>query len=559
MNYPGALVGLANPHTLLTIIALLVGLAWSAVRAIRSLHLLQLDSYSNARLLKWLWFSPLTRLFDYRLGILLLALLGIHILLASLAVSYGAYIAPAAWVVLGGLLFFKRDEPEAKKPLVYTARAKRILVVAVVICLIVAFVFFLLAFSAIETAAPYTTGIYALAGSLVITQAASLAVPIANLLLVPVQSAINNTYIRDAKKRLKQYSPVVVGVAGSYGKTSTKYILETLLSERFKVLKTPASFNTLMGLCRVINGDLKPEHEVFIAEMGAYRRGDVAELADLVSPQIGIITSIGPEHFERFKTMENIEATNYELIEALPREGAAVFNNDIPECRKLADRTNRVKALRYGLDTAQPGLRLWAEEISMSHEGLRFTLVDNEGNRAQTKVILLGRHNVLNILGAAAIALEMGLSLDEIATAIPKIEQVPHRLQLIPGAAGVVVIDDSYNSNPMGALEALNVLKEFDTGKRVLVTPGMVELGVLEAEENEKFGANAARICDYVLLVGIKQTEDILRGLEGQQFPKERLRVVRDLTEATAELQKIVKPGDVVLFENDLPDLYDEA
>ncbi|MEK6299709.1 MAG: UDP-N-acetylmuramoyl-tripeptide--D-alanyl-D-alanine ligase [Acidobacteriota bacterium] len=544
-------------HIITIVLSLVVALVWSIVRCIRSLHLLQLDSYSNARLLKWLWFSPFDRLFDYRLGLSLLAGLGLHFLLWQLDVTYGHFVSPVCWIILGALLFFKRSVPEAKKPFVYTGRAKRILVVAILICSTIGAVF--LFFALKGSASAYKPGAVILAGGLLLTQLASLVVLVSNFLLTPVQSSINNGYIRSAKKKLNEISPVVIGVAGSYGKTSTKYFIETLLAERFLVLKTPKSFNTLMGLCRVINDDLKPEHQVFIAEMGAYRRGDVRELAELVSPRIGIITSIGPEHFERFKSMENIKATNYELIDLLPKTGVAVFNNDIDDCRELADRTNSLKVLRYGLDTSHPHLRLSAAEISMSSKGLSFVLVDSEGNRASTHAGLLGRHNVLNILGAGCIALEMGMSLQEIARAIPKIKQVPHRLQLVPGSAGVTVIDDSYNSNPIGAIEALNVLREFSAGKRVLVTPGMVELGVLESEENEKLGAAAAKICDYVLLVGARQTQPILRGLEREKFPRERLRVVKDLAEATSELQKIVQAGDVVLFENDLPDLYAET
>jgi len=202
---------------------------------------------------------------------------------------------------------------------------------------------------------------------------------------------------------------------------------------------------------------------------------------------------------------------------------------------------------------------MWAEEIKQDVHGLAFTLVDSEGNRATTHTMLMGQHNVLNILGAASVALEMGLSLEDIAKAIAKIQPVPHRLQLLHGAGGVTVIDDSYNSNPIGAIEALEVLREFKTGKHVLVTPGMVELGEVEAAQNEAFGARAARICDYVLLVGPKQTLAITRGLEREQFPSERIYVVRDLTEATSKLQQIIQAGDVVLFENDLPDLYAEA
>jgi UDP-N-acetylmuramoyl-tripeptide--D-alanyl-D-alanine ligase len=527
------------------------------------LHLLQLDSYSNSRLLKWLWFSPFERLFDRRLGVVTLGILALHVILWRLELRYGQYISPGLWIAIGSLLLLRREETTVKKPLVFTPRAKRILCVAIIVCAAIGCVFFLLG---LRELAPETNNLVgyksvtiALGGGFILVQLASLTVPLSNLLLGPVQSAINDKYVASARKKLGELAPIVVGIAGSYGKTSTKYITETLLSERFQVLKTPQSFNTLMGLCRVINGDLKPEHQVFIAEMGAYRRGDVRELADLVRPRIGVITSIGPEHFERFKSIENIQNTNYELIESLPESGVAIFNNDIDECRELADRTSSVKVLRYGLDKSRPNLHLWAEDVSMGAEGLDFTLADNDGNRVKTHVNLLGSHNTLNILGAACVALEMGLSLQEIAQAIPKIKQVPHRLQLVPGAGGVSVIDDSYNSNPIGAIEALRVLRAFNTGKRVLVTPGMVELGELEAEENERFGAAAAKVCDYVLLVGARQTQPILRGLESEQFPSERLRVVRDLSEATLELQKIVRRGDVVLFENDLPDLYAET
>jgi UDP-N-acetylmuramoyl-tripeptide--D-alanyl-D-alanine ligase len=393
---------------------------------------------------------------------------------------------------------------------------------------------------------------------LIITQGAWLALILANILLKPVQKRINASFVSTARERLREINPIVIGVAGSYGKTSTKFILETILAERFRVLKTPESYNNLLGISRVINSQLQPDHEVFIVELGGYRRGDIKKSTDLVHPQIGIIAAIGPEHLERLKTMENVEAMNYESIEALPASGVGVFNNDMERCRRLADKTTRVKVLRYGLDQSQPGLFLSAEEITQSSEGLRFTMIDSQGNRMPTMTSLLGRHNVLNILGAAAVAVETGMSLQEIGLAIPKIQQVPHRLQLLRGLGGVTVIDDAYNSNPLGANEALNVLKEFNGGKRILITPGMVELGELEGKANEEFGAKAAEICDYVLLVGARQTEAILTGLTRENFPKENIRIVGNLTEATQELQLIVKPGDVVLFENDLPDLYSE-
>jgi UDP-N-acetylmuramoyl-tripeptide--D-alanyl-D-alanine ligase len=540
-------------------LSLIVTMVWSGWRCVRALHMLQLDSYLNTRLLKWLWAMPRDRLIDSQSGLLLVGLWGGHVALRGAGIEYGPYLILGAWCVAGGFLFLYRKESTAKKALVYTPRAVRILGLALVLCLAISSAFCGYALQQVSAAKMDTATTLVLVAALASVQGAPLLLILANLMLTPVQYTINAAYLSAARKRLQQYAPMVIGVTGSYGKTSTKYFLHTILSERYHTLKTPQSFNTLMGVCRVINDDLQPQHQVFIVEMGAYRRGSIRRLAKLVQPHIGILTAIGPQHLERFKTVENIAVAKYELIAALPASGVAVFNNDDVRCRQLADRTDGIKVWRYGLDSTQPGLRLWAEDIRQSAQGLAFVLVDEQGNRIPTHTVLLGRHNVLNLLGAACIALEMGLSLAEVARVIPKIQPAPHRLQLLQGAGGVTVIDDSYNANPIGAAEALEALREFKTGRRVLVTPGMVELGTIETEQNEAFGIQAAHICDYVLLVGPRQTHAILKGLEREHFPRERVRVVRDLAEATAELQRLVRAGDVVLFENDLPDLYAEA
>lgn len=557
------LVNLFNPYMVGVGLALLVAVVWSGLRCAHALHMLQLDSYANSRLLRWLWAAPSDRLIEWRSGLCLVGLFVAHVVFRVFWVEYGPYLVLGVWCIAGSMLVLRQKQPEAKKPLVYTARAIRILVLAVLIEGILAGALGLVVLGRLlQGVTPsetyWATSLVLIAG-LVLIQLAPLAVVLANVLLVPVQSAINRTYLASARKRLQAIKPVVVGITGSYGKTSTKYFLHTILSDRFTTLMTPQSFNTLMGICRVVNGDLQPQHEIFVVEMGAYRKGDIQELADFVQPQIGMLTAIGPQHLERFKTIENIAAAKYELITSLPPSGVAVFNNDDQCCRKLADRTTGVKVLRYGLDGSQPGLRVWAEAVVQQAEGQSFTLVDSDGNRATTRTVLLGRHNVLNMLGAVCIALELGMSLQDVARAIPQVQPAPHRLQLLQGAGGVTVIDDSYNSNPIGAAEALKALQAFETGKRVLVTPGMVELGTVEAEQNEAFGASAAKVCDYVLLVGPRQTQAILKGLKREQFPPERIRIVNDLAEATSELQHIVQAGDIVLFENDLPDLYTES
>jgi UDP-N-acetylmuramoyl-tripeptide--D-alanyl-D-alanine ligase len=477
-----------------------VSAAYGCWRAVSGLHMLQQDSYDNGRYLRWFLARPWRHL--------------------------------------------RVRKAEVKKPLAWTGRAWRIYGLA---CLLIAGAAWGLGWFAPLLAAGWP-----------------FALVTANVLLKPVQSLINQGYVWKARARLKKYGPVVVGVAGSYGKTSTKYFAAKILSERYRVLKTPESYNTLLGVCRVINGNvkpedaLKPEHEVFVVEMGAYRRGEVRETARVVKPRYGILTSIGPEHFERFLSLENIQATNFELIEALQGEGAGAFNCDIPECAALADRAGHTRALRYGISRAGGALDLWAEGIEHGPEGMRFTMAHRDGRRVEARTALVGRHNVQNILGAALVALEMGMTLEEIARGVSRLEPPPHRLNVIRGAGGTIVIDDSYNSNPAGAAEALNVLAEFRTGRRILVAPGMIELGALQEAKNEEFGRQAAAVCDFVYLIGPEQTRPVLRGLVAAGFGESQYKVCRELAEATAHMGKTLRPGDAVLFENDLPDLYAE-
>jgi UDP-N-acetylmuramoyl-tripeptide--D-alanyl-D-alanine ligase len=531
-------------------LALLVALAWGVRRCLRALHMLQLDSYSNVRLLRWLGGSVSGRLLAARPGTLLVILLGLALGAAVWAPAGPASLALlATWVVGGALLLARQPTPAVKKPLVYTSRAIRILAVALALLGIVGGLAALLG----ERAAPAVAAVVVLGAALLLTQLAPLAVVLANLALVPVQAAINRSYLVAARRRLGEWKPTVIGITGSYGKTTTKYVVATILRERFDVLMTPHSYNTLMGVTRTINEELRSTHRVFVVEMGAYRPGDIRELAELVRPSIGILTAIGPQHLERFGSLEGIEATKYELIAALPPDGTALFNADDPRCARLADRTTAVRVLRYGVAADRARLRLWAEDVATGPDGSSFTIVTSEGASMPVRTRLLGRHNVLNVLAGAGVALELGMRLEEIAAGIAKLEPAPHRLQRIAGAGGITVLDDSYNANVVGSMEALAVLAAFTGGRRVLVTPGMVELGELEAAANERFGARAAEVCDYIVLVGAKQTEASARKA---QFPSERLRVVATLAEATEVLRGVLRPGDVVLFENDLPDLY---
>ena len=547
-NVAGALVAVAGAA------------AWSAYNGrllLRSLHMLQLEGYQTVRFLRWSirrfdrW-APGERLLA-GLGVVAAGVAGLTVVGRTVATSAPTVIA---WVLLGAWLWRRAAPEPTKKPLALTARAKRLLGGEVAVALAVgvgpAAVLALRGGNSRERALPAL-----LVGSAAVSLLAPPIAAGANLLLWPVEEAFRRYYLADARRVLRRHGPTVLAVAGSYGKTSTKEFLATILAARFSVLKAPGSYNTPMGLSRVIREGLQPTHELFVTELGDYVPGDIRFLCDLVSPRIGVLTTIGPEHLERFKTMENVARAKEELVEALPADGVAVVNQDDPSVRAIGDRAaaRGLRVIRYGL--REPGATVRATDVRTTREGLRFTVTADGRGEAEFQVGVLGRHNVANVLAATAAALELGMPLSEVAAAARSIVPVEHRLQPIQGAGGVLVIDDAFNSNPKGAAEALDVLGELEGGKKVLVTPGMIELAEREEAENRELGRKAADVCDDVILVGPERAQPILAGLRERGFPTQRTHVVRDLDEATARLHGMIGPGDVVLFENDLPDQYD--
>ena len=528
---------------------------------VASLHALQQDDYSNLRFLRWLT-EQKSRLVAGRVGLVYLVAAIAHLALAGSGSAAGAYFAPAlaSCVVVLATVRAPARVPR-KKPLIYTGRARRLLAVSVVLAALLFVAGFLAISRAAEAAglaAAYVPGVAVLLMAPISIHAAPFVSIAANLCLAPVQGSINLSYRVRAGRKLRRLGPMVVGITGSYGKTSTKYFTEALLESRFRVLKTRASFNTILGVCRAVNEELGPEHQVLIVEMGAYRRGEIRDMARLTRPHIGVLTAIGPQHLERFGSIETIEKAKFELLEALAPDGIAVINNDDRRIRRLASEHSLPNLRRYGIDASAGSLDLAAESIAHGPDGLSFTLVEIDGSRTAVKTRLIGLHNVSNILAAATVARAAGVSLREIAGAIGRLQPVPHRLEVRTGTDGVTIIDDAYNSNPVGAFNALDAISEFKTGRKVLVTPGMVELGTEQDAWNEKFGAKAAASCDFVILVGSRQTTAIRRGLDGSGFASDCVRAVRNLNDGLEALKGIVRAGDIVLFENDLPDLYEE-
>lgn len=553
-----------------------LALLWQgyAVRQlVRLLNIHQIEEYQNSRFWRWVWSVP-GRMVHPAHAVACLSLVVLWIV---------AWIwQPAFWgvLVLGIIsaalpigLAWRVVSVQAKKPLVYTARAKRLLGAAILLSSLLALGLAIGLWFAVQpvggvqvSRATYAWGAALLLGLGILTERGVLALVLmlANLVMFPVEWQVRQYYLRKARGKLAQIHPRVIGITGSYGKTSTKYILSTILSARYRVLHTPGSFNTPMGICKVINNDLRPEHEVFVVEMGAYKRGDIAGLCRIARPEMGIITAVGPQHLERFGSIENVMRGKNELMEALPDGAPAIYNGDNHYCQRLINQMRaqgRVNVFSYSLDVQNTEAQVVAGDIQVTRQGLAFTVIyrsERGEEHAAFRCKLLGRHNVSNILAATMAALLCGLSLEEIARAVERVEPVEHRLQLIPGAGGVTVIDDAYNANPEGLRTALEVLSQFSDGKRVLVTPGMVELGPIEEEENYRFGQLAAASCDVAILVGRRRTQPIARGLRHAGFPEQQLFVVGSLAEATEKLKSLTAPGTVVLFANDLPDTYNE-
>jgi len=458
------------------------------------------------------------------------------------------------------LYTLNKDDKQYKKPLVFTDRVKRLFATNTVINGI-----FTLIFIYKSRKFLVSTPIYFFPMALIILgilfvviyYLQHLTMALANEINKPFEEKINMEFYKDAQKKIKSRDNLtVIGITGSFGKTSTKFILGTILEEKFKVLNTPESFNTPMGLSKVINNLLNDEHEVFIAELGARNIGDIKEVSELVQPEIGVLTSIGPTHIETFKNIDNIMKTKYELIEELPTDGIGIFNYDNEYIRKLADKTFKEKIL-YGLENIE-NLDIYAENIQVSELGSTFTVKDKDGNLIDCKTKLLGRHNIYNILAGVAVAKSLGLSFEQIKNGIGKIEPIPHRLNIINPGTGIIIIDDAFNSNPIGAKAALEVLSQFKEGRKIIITPGMVELGTMEEEANKEFGINISKVCDYVILVGENRTKPIYEGLMEVNYNKDNIFIVNTLDEATVYIQKLARPKDIVLFENDLPDNYSE-
>ena len=433
----------------------------------------------------------------------------------------------------------------AKKPLVFTPRVIRLLITTVLLFFIICLInrFFGNEYTLLAIALVYTFVV------------APFAPVISNIVNKPIENAISNGFKKRAMESLSEMKDItVIGITGSFGKTSVKFYLKELLSVKFEVLATPESYNTPMGVTRTINEMLRPTHQIFICEMGARNVGDIKELCDMVHPDYGIVTSVGPQHLESFKTMENIQRTKFELPDAVYEktkdEGRIILNND----NQYITSYNKYKGAVTYSAAGEGAYR--ASDIKTGRNGTEFTLTTPDGAEKNFSMRLIGEHNVINVVGAIALSHMLGISLEELVLPVRRLAPVEHRLNLLPQGE-LTIIDDAYNSNPSGAAAALKTLAMFTGDIKAVITPGMVELGSEQERLNREFGAGIAEAADYAIIVDNANTDAIRKGLKDKNFPDERIFIAASFSDGMSYIRRI--PGEAhktVLIENDLTDNY---
>ena len=493
------------------------------------MHMFQLNSYFYKKQIHWMK-NNYIKIIKQILEITLLTL----ILIFNNNVAYILSV-----LLLAVLIFYNFPKKKAKISIKLTNRVKRMFVTEILLILI----FLILNINQNVI----------LIKLYILTIISPIIVLIANFINSPIEYLGKKYYINQAKKIIRDMpNLIVIGVTGSYGKTSVKNFLTKILSSKYEVLTTPKNYNTTMGVVKTIRENLKPIHQVFICEMGATNIGDIKEICDIVKPKIGIITAIGPQHLESFKTIDNIIKTKLELANSVAENGGVTFLNYSNEY--LEKEQIKGKLVTYGINNEK--LDYNSYNLKSSSKGISFTtLYRKTKEEINFKTKLIGKHNVINITAAISVADYLEVPLNKMIRAVREIESVEHRLKPILNGK-MTIIDDSYNSNPVSFKSALDTLLEFE-GNKIVVTPGLIELGKDEEKYNFELGQYMTNICDYIFLVNSKSAQHILNGINFKKFDKDKIFNVKTPQEAISIISKInINDKKVVLLENDLPDNY---
>ena len=514
---------------------------YTYLKIINGMHMLQQNFYNEAnRYLKWIN----RNIYKSIITIDLITLLLPFFLLINKNIAY--IITFIIYTIIFIIKYIEKNKTQVKIKLVYTFRIKRLLFTTILIYIIFLFCYF-----------KFINNDYILLIVLsLLTVLAHLHVYIAYLLNLPIEKIIYNKYKKKAINKLQSLNTINIGITGSYGKTSSKNILNDILSVKYLTYSTPGNLNTPLGIMKTINNTLDKFEEVFIAEISisAPETHDIEKSCEIIKPKYGIITNIGIAHLDSFKTEESIQEAKFKLIESLPSDGIGILNKDDPKQVNYKINNNcRIKWI--GIDSTDADII--AKNIKYTKDGTEFDAFFKEGSeKLHLKTCLFGKPNIYNILASILLAKELKLTNEEIIKGVSSIKPIEHRLE-IKKASSYTIIDDAYNSNPVGSSLALDVLNLMP-GKKVIVTPGMIELKDKEYELNYEFGSHIAKVADYVILIGKNQTKPIQDALAKSNYPKKNIFITNDIKKAFPKIEEIKDNDTYVLLENDLPDLFNE-
>ncbi len=515
--------------------------AWvffSVAAALRFAHVLQAERYHTSAYVKWILEGGGLHTFTrnrHGMGLHLTVFGLLLLLLSPLMPRSYAELALALIAIAWAATSIRADKGQ-KKPLVITARIKRLFSVTLIIEAAILS-------ATIPHGEALTVSILVLLG-----YAQPFMLALGNIASAPIEKALQEGFKNQARQKLR--GKQVVAITGSYGKTGTKEAVAHLLETKYPLIKTPGSFNTPMGLCKVINEKMETHHEMFVTEMGATRPGDIKELCELVRPTVGIITSIGVAHMETFGNTEAVARTKFELADALPPDGILIYNADYALARTHAGGRPQ-NTITYGLEQGADYMPL---NLRCGREGSVFDIKTPNGTIEGVKIQLLGKLHALNVTAAFAVGRHFGIDPERLKYGASTLAQVEARLQLIQNPGGYLIINDGFNSNPIGAATAAETLGYFTGFKKIMVTPGIVDLGGEHEKVNFAFGKAAAPFCDAVLLINERRTKPISDGLLSAGFDENNILHFPSLAAARGWLAQNTDANSVVLFENDLPD-----
>ncbi len=461
--------------------------------------------------------------------------------------KYAAMLFNSLYFIIAIFSITKNNRKATKIPLKYTSRIIRLYLTFTIIYVV------LISLMMINFNSDYLIVYYIILA--LFSYFNNLVMLFGNLINVPIEKVIGNHYKKMAKKKLNSLTHMdVIGITGSYGKTSSKNILCTVLNSKYNAFMTPKNYNTPFGLTLTINNELDKFNDYFIAEMGACKKGEIKELCHLVKPKYGIITKIGLAHLETFKSEENIIKTKFELIESLPHDGVGILNMDDPKQVNYQIK-NDCKILWIGINNKKADV--YATNIKLENNKTTFDChFKGDKKKYQFTTNLLGQANIYNILASIALGSYLGISKKELQNAVKIVKPVEHRLEL-KKYYDMYLIDDAYNANIDGAKMALDVLK-LTNGKKIVISSGIIELGSKSYEINKELGKYMYNTCDEVILIGKEQTRPIYDGLIEKKFNKENIHILNNIMDSFTLLNELKDKNTYVLLQSDLPDIFNE-